>query len=156
MIAARRQALVCAAQAATLGGLEGNGDPYFVALAAGTHGEPLAERLRSGARAATAAYAELARFLREEYAPQAREVDAVGAEPLRDRRAPVARHEPATSESIYAWGWDELHRIEAEMERAADRIAPGPGDRRGAMAVLERIPRAASRASTTCSRSSRS
>ena len=138
VIAARRQALACATQAATLGGLEGSGDPYFAALAAGAHAEPLAGRIRSGARAATAAYADLARFLREEYVPKAREVDAVGADLYR-----IGVHRylgmAVDLEATYAWGWDELHRIEAQMERVADLIAPGQGIA-GAVAALEDDP----------------
>ena len=42
-------------------------------------------------------------------------------------------------EEIYAWGWDELHRIEAEMAAAAERIAPGAG-LEGAMQVLREDP----------------
>jgi uncharacterized protein (DUF885 family) len=138
-IVARRQALVCAEQAATLGGVSGSGDPYFLALAAApdTHGIP-AERLRESARTASAAYAELARFLREEYAPRARESDAVGEEvyALAVRRWLGTSIDPR---EVYAWGWDELHRIEAEMERTAERIAPGAGVK-GAIALLREDP----------------
>ena len=42
-------------------------------------------------------------------------------------------------EEIYAWGWDELHRIEAEMAVTAEQIAPGAGVA-GAMAVLRDDP----------------
>jgi uncharacterized protein (DUF885 family) len=138
-LAARRQALVCAEQAATLGGIGGSGDPYFVALAASpdTHGVP-SERLREGARVASAAYADLARFLREEYAPRAPESDAVGEEAY----SLGVRRWLGTSvdlREVYAWGWDELHRIDAERERTAERIAPGVGVE-GAIALLRDDP----------------
>ncbi len=137
-VAARRQAVACATQAATLGGLEGRGDPYFVALASGPHPEPLAARLRSAARVATAAYADLARFLRDEYAPMAPAVDAVGADLY---RIGVHRYLGMTCDldAVYAWGWEELHRIETQMEHVADLIAPGEGIA-GAMAMLEDDP----------------
>jgi uncharacterized protein (DUF885 family) len=138
-IAARRQALVCAEQAATLGGAGGSGDPYFLALAASpdTHGVP-AERLQKSARLASAAYADLARFLRDEYAPLAPESDAVGEEAysLGVRRWLGTR---VDLREVYAWGWDELHRIDAERERIAERIAPGAGIE-GAIALLREDP----------------
>jgi uncharacterized protein (DUF885 family) len=134
-VAARRQARVCAEQAATLGGVGGSGDSYFLALAASpdTHGVP-AERLRESARIASAAYAELARFLREEYAPLAPESDAVGEEAyaLGVRRWLGTSVDPR---EVYAWGWDELHRIETERAVTAERIAPGAGVE-GAIALL--------------------
>ena len=43
-------------------------------------------------------------------------------------------------EEIYAWGWEELHRIEAEMEATAEQIAPGAGID-GAMELLGDDPR---------------
>ena len=71
-IAARRQALVCADQASTLGGLTGTDAPYFARIAAEQpHDDALTARLQDGARLATEAYAATARFLREEYAPRA-------------------------------------------------------------------------------------
>ena len=137
-IAARRQALACATQAATLGGLEGNGDPYFFALASGAQAEPLAARLVSSAGAATSAYAGLARFLRDEYAPKARETDATGEDLY---RVGVRRYlgMACDLEATYTWGWDELHRIETQMERVADVIAPGRGIA-GAMDLLDEDP----------------
>ena len=138
-IAPRRQALVCAEQTATLGGLDGGGAPYFAGIAAAAaHDDGLTERLRRGAQAATEAYAGMSRFLREEYAPKALEADAVGRElyAIGIRRWLGMNRDP---EEIYAWGWDELHRIESEMAAAAERIAPGAGPE-GAMAVLRDDP----------------
>ena len=134
-IAARRQALVCADQAATLGGLAGKDAPYFAGIAAEqTHADGLAGRLQDGAQAATEAYAGISRFLREEYAPQAPEADAVGRDlyAIGIRRWLGMNRDP---EEIYAWGWDELHRIEGEMAATAEQIAPGAG-LEGAMTVL--------------------
>jgi uncharacterized protein (DUF885 family) len=138
-IAARRQALVCAEQAATIAGLDGDDAPYFARIAAQqAHGDRLAARLQRGAEAATDAYARMARFLRDEYAPKALETDAVGRE-LYDigiRRWLGMHRDPV---EIYAWGWEELHRIEAEMALAAEQIAPGEG-LEGAMTVLREDP----------------
>jgi uncharacterized protein (DUF885 family) len=126
-VAPRRQALVCAAQAATLGGETGTGAPYFAALAAAGAAQGASdERLRSGATLATAAYAELAKYLRDEYAPRARESDAAGEAVY---ALGVRRWLGLTCDlrEVYAWGWEELHRVEAEMMRTADVIAPGVG-----------------------------
>jgi uncharacterized protein (DUF885 family) len=139
-IAARRQALVCAEQAATLGGLEGTDAPYFARLAAtAPQDDALAMRLQQGVAAATQAYAAIARFLREEYAPKARETDAVG----RDLYAIGVRRFLGTNrdpEELYAWGLEELHRIEAQMAVTAERIAPGVG-LDGAMDLLRDDPK---------------
>ena len=76
----------------------------------------------------------MSRFLREEYAPKARDTDAVGRElyAIGIRRWLGMNRDP---EEIYAWGIDELHRIEAEMAVTAERIAPG-GGLDAAMALL--------------------
>jgi uncharacterized protein (DUF885 family) len=138
-IAAQRQALVCAGQAATLGGLDGSRAPYFLALAAAgaAHGVT-GDRLQLGARLATEAYAELARYLREDYAPNARGSDAAGEEVY---SLGVRRWLGMSCDvrEVYAWGWEELHRIEAEMALTAEQIAPGAG-LDGAIALLLEDP----------------
>src|SRR6185437_1808997 len=71
-------------------------------------------------------------------APRALEADAVG----RDLYAVGIRRwlgMHSGPEEIYAWGWDELHRIEGEMAVVAEAIAPG-GGLKGAMAVLRTDP----------------
>jgi uncharacterized protein (DUF885 family) len=138
-VAPRRQALVCAEQASTLGGLSGAEAPYFANIAAEqAHDQALTSKLAEGARLATEAYATMCRFLRDEYAPKAPETDAVGRElyAMGIRRWLGMNRDP---EEIYAWGWEELHRIEADMALTAERIAPGAG-LEGAMAVLRDDP----------------
>ena len=120
LVAARRQALACAEQAATWGG-EGASEPFFRALAAQRPGN---ERVAAAAEQATAGYARLAAYLRDEYAPAADPRNPVG----RDRYALFARDFNGIAldlEETYAWGWDELHRIEDAMRRVAERILPG-------------------------------
>jgi uncharacterized protein (DUF885 family) len=138
-IAPRRQALVCARQAGTLGGENASGHPYFEALAAaGATAGADAEALRAGARLATGAYAELAKFLKDDYAPLSRESDAAGEEVY---ALGVRRFLGLTCDlrEVYEWGWEELHRLEAEMDRTADVIAPGLG-LDGAIALLREDP----------------
>jgi uncharacterized protein (DUF885 family) len=85
---------------------------------------PLAAELAAAAAASYAGYAEMARYLREEYAPEAAEADAAGPE----RYAIAARLSLGTdldAEEAYEWGWAELARIEAELAAEASRIRPG-------------------------------
>jgi uncharacterized protein (DUF885 family) len=116
--AARRQAIETAAQA----------DRYADGTHAGlvtAHGDgPLAADLDRAARRAHEAYAALARYLREEYAPRAAEADGVGDE----RYRVLARKMLGTDldpREAYEWGWAELDRLEAELAVEAERVRPG-------------------------------
>jgi uncharacterized protein (DUF885 family) len=118
VLAARRQAVEGAIQA----------DKYAAgthdALVAGYGDGPLAAELAAAAGAAHAGYAEAARYLRESYAPWAKETDAVGAE----RYAIAARLTLGADidpKEAYEWGWAELARIEAEMATEAGRVRHG-------------------------------
>jgi uncharacterized protein (DUF885 family) len=120
LVAARRQALACAEQAATWGG-QGDDTPFFRALAGR---RPEDRELAEAAEVATAGYTRLAAYLRDDYAPAASPRNAVG----RDRYALFARDFNGIEldlDETYAWGWEELHRIEAAMQRVAERILPG-------------------------------
>jgi uncharacterized protein (DUF885 family) len=117
--AARRQAVEAAAQAERYAQTRTH-DALVSAYGDG----PLSGELAAAAAAAYAGYAEMARYLREDYAPRAADRDAVGPE----RYAIAARMnlgadiDPAEA---YEWGWAELRRIEAEMAAEAGRISPG-------------------------------
>jgi uncharacterized protein (DUF885 family) len=85
---------------------------------------PLAAELASAVARAYQGYTDVARYLREEYAPRATEVDAVGIE----RYAVAARLNLGADldlKEAYDWGWAELARIEAEMTAEANAIRPG-------------------------------
>ena len=88
------------------------------------HSPSVLADLRAGADAATAAYAETARFLRDEYHPIADERDAVGPERYQReaRRFLGATIDPVET---YEWGWEELARIEARAAEVCDAISPG-------------------------------
>ncbi len=121
---ARRQVLACAEQGSTWAG-QGEHPPFFGQLVGGYPGadRALARRLEAAATSATEAYASARAWLRDELAPRARGRDAVG----RDRYILTARQHLGAGldpEETYAWGWDELHRLEAEMLNVADRIVP--------------------------------
>jgi uncharacterized protein (DUF885 family) len=123
-VAARRQALGCADQAGAWGG-EKDGPPFFIALVAHHDGDAkLHAELLERATAATDAYAGHAAFLREEYAPKSDPRDPVG----RERYALFARSFNGIDldlDETYAWGWEELYRIEERMRDVAGRILPG-------------------------------
>jgi uncharacterized protein (DUF885 family) len=133
LVAARRQALACALQAETWGGLTGE-EPFFRALAArhgssanGGHGNrTVRATLNRAADDATAAYADIATWLRETYAPVATERDAVGADRYRLQARMFCGMELNLAET-YDWGWEELYRIEHAMGEVGERILPGEG-----------------------------
>jgi len=135
-----RQVLAAAEQA------EDAGDPagYFADLAAGARpggaapSPALAADLARGAAAAADAYADLARTLREDVLPRAREDDACGREEyaLRSRLFLGAT---VDLEETYAWGLAEVARVEAEMADVAREITGGP-DVDAAVAVLDADP----------------
>jgi len=117
MSAARRQAAEGAIQASRYVGTH-------EALVAAYGDGPLAAELAAASAAADAGYAEVARYLREDYAPRAREADGVGA----DRYSVGARLSLGADIDLrdaYQWGWAELDRIEAEMAAEADQVKSG-------------------------------
>ena len=125
-VSARRQVLGAAEQAARWsGGSAGGSADIFADLAGRLEADgPLRARLDQGAADASAAYADLGRFLSEELAPRAPEQDAVG----REAYAPALRYFLGATvdlDETYAWAWDELARIETDMAAVADRIVAG-------------------------------
>jgi uncharacterized protein (DUF885 family) len=117
VVAARRQALACAQQAEAWGGSA----PYFKNLA---ERRPDDRALQAAAEAATAAYGRFGAYLRDEYAPKADPHDPVG----RDRYklfAAAFNGVDLDLDETYAWGVEELHRIEHQMQLVGERILPG-------------------------------
>jgi uncharacterized protein (DUF885 family) len=117
LTAARRQAVQAAVAADHC---TGSHDSLVASYGDG----PLAAELAAAVAQAYQGYADMARYLREDYAPRATEVDAVGAE----RYAVAARLSLGADidlKEAYDWGWAELARIEAEMTAEADAVRPG-------------------------------
>src|SRR5689334_22482612 len=115
--AARRQAVAAADQA---DGYAGAHDPLVASYGDGS----LASELAAAAAQAHRGYRELARYLREDYAPRAAERDGVGAE----RYAVAARLGLGADIDLteaYEWGWAELARIEDELAAEAAKVSPG-------------------------------
>ena len=127
LVAARRQALVAADQAATW-----SDDHWFDNLvaeadAANAGASPsLRAELATAASAANAAYGDLATYLRETYAPSASPVDGCGPEryALGIRAMLGADLDPA---EMYEWAWSDFHRLRAEIKATCARIRPGAG-----------------------------
>jgi uncharacterized protein (DUF885 family) len=120
------------------------GSGFFADLA--TRAEPdgaappsaLASDLEAGAQAASEAYRRLTDYLRDELLPVARAEDAVG----RDAYQLWSRYFVGATvdlEETYAWGIEELGRIEDEMRQVADLIVPG-GTIEDAVAALDANP----------------
>ncbi|GAA2727092.1 DUF885 domain-containing protein [Cellulomonas aerilata] len=150
-VPAARQVTEVAAQCDELADSSGS---FFTALVAGpavdavlddsTACSLVRQELEHGARAARDAYADLARFLRDELAPQAPQEDAVG----RERYTLWSRYFLGAAvdlEETYAWGLEELARVVAEQEAVARQIlgddaVEGEDLVRQAVAVLDADP----------------
>ncbi|MFP5346468.1 MAG: DUF885 domain-containing protein [Actinomycetes bacterium] len=138
---ARRQVEAVVAQVEQL---SSPGSGFFANLATGARphgGEPsaaLVSDLQAGAAAASTAYARLGSFLRDEIAPSARAEDAAG----RDVYQLWSRYFLGATvdlEETYAWGIEELARIENEMREVANFVVPG-GSIEDAVAALDANP----------------
>lgn len=131
--ASQRQARECAKQAQTWAGLMEGKRSFFDLLLEGAEkwggaNAPVPDGLRSDLEAGVAdakkGYAEMARYLREEYLQRASEREPAGPEryALLSRVFLGAEIDPRET---YDWGWDELNRIEREMTATAAKIVPG-------------------------------
>jgi uncharacterized protein (DUF885 family) len=104
------------------------GENGFFTKFAKAEGVELSDGLRAdlveASQIATAAYAKLQNFLRDELAPVATKEDAIGAEryALLSQRFLGAKID---LEETYQWGLEELARVKAEQEAVANEIKPG-------------------------------
>lgn len=120
LAAARRQAIGEADQADQYA-FGRTHDPLIASYGSG----PLADLLASAAATAYAAYSEVARYLRQSYAPRASSgPEGVGPERyvVNSRLALGADLNPREA---YEWGWDELARIESEIAAEATLVRTG-------------------------------
>lgn len=131
-VVAARQVLAVAAQCERWIGA----DDFYRRLVAS--GEPRRRaRLDAGAAAATEATARFAEFLRDELLPRAPKTDGVG----RDLYTVTARAflgEDVDLAETYAFGWDELAQLTAEMRQVAAEL--GHGSIEAAAAALDADP----------------
>ncbi len=106
-------------------------------------GDGLAARVGAGVDTACEAFGELAGYLEQTYLPAARPEDGVGAE----RYVRLARQFLGTTidpVETYEWGWGEVERLRAEMERVATEIEPGASVAE-AVAILKTDPERSAR-----------
>ncbi|HEY5638545.1 MAG TPA: DUF885 domain-containing protein [Dehalococcoidia bacterium] len=128
LTASKRQAREGAEQARVWSGLSDK-PSYFDQLreqfaASGVASNGLATEIETGAWAAKEGYAEMHRYLSEEYGPKTSEREAAG----RERYQLLSRVFLGASidlEETYRWGWEEQYRIEEEMRKTAEKIKPG-------------------------------
>ncbi len=121
--AARRQVEEVAGQCAAW---TRPGDSFYSGLAGRLTGVPdsLRGELGVAARAATAATAELGAFLDRELTPLAREKDACGPE-VYARASRYFLGAAMDLREAYAWSWEEIARLRAEMTRVSNLVQPG-------------------------------
>jgi uncharacterized protein (DUF885 family) len=138
-VSAQRQLLEVAEQVRQWVGQSGAGGDVFATLVAGSGmSGALQADLERHAAAAAEAFAECGRFLEQELAPRGRESEAAG----RDLYALGSRYFLGAAvdlEETYAWGWEELRRIEDEMAAVAHEIVPD-GSVDEAVAALDSDP----------------
>ena len=137
LVSARRQYAEVAGQVRQWTG-QGSTPSIFTTLVSGAPDGALKGELERHADDATAAVADFGRFLADEMAPRGQESDAVGREhyELASRYFLGAR---VDLEETYAWGWEELQRIEDEMQQIAEGFVPG-GNIAEAAAMLDDDP----------------
>ena len=148
LYASKRQAAQGAEQARVWAGLaEAEGKrSYFTQLAETFqkaraekgYSDGLADDIESGIRSAMEGYVEMHQYLRDDYIPNTSEREAAGEERYKlTSRAFLGALLDA--KETYKWGWDELHRLEAEMRKTAGQIVPG-GSIEDAVKLLETDP----------------
>ncbi len=141
LVTPRRQVTECITQCRDLTAPDGFFATFLTRASA--DGAPLDDAVRAdlqrGVEAAAAAYQRLGDDLRTQLLERAPESDAAG----RERYRLASRQFLGATvdlEETYAWGQEELARIEADMRATADRIAPGASVKE-AIEHLDRDPR---------------
>ena len=125
VVTSRRQALASAGQLDEFAGSPAQPGFFtaFVEGAAAVPGAPL-EQLRTLAADCAAAMRETAGFLRDTYAPAARESDGCGEEAHAAARRKFLGAVIDPREA-YEWGWEETMRLDEEIRRCGEQILPG-------------------------------
>ncbi len=102
------------------------GDSFYCGLAARLTGVPdsLRGELDAAADAATAATAGFGAFLSRELLPLARDKDACGPE-VYARASRYFLGAAVDLQEAYAWSWEEIARLRAELARVSGLIQPG-------------------------------
>lgn len=125
-VSAKRQLAAVGEQVRSWTGQQGQGGNFFTGLASRAAGvsDTLAAELMANAERTSAAYAGFGAFLERDLLPRGRDKDGVG----REHYGPESRYFLGADidlDETYAWGWEELKRIEDEMSVVANQIKPG-------------------------------
>ncbi len=125
---ARRQVAQAIKQSSTYAGADG-GKSFFHGLleafdASGVQSDSLRADIETGADVAATAYSEFSSYLSEKFMDRAVERDGVGRE-LYQLSSRTYNGIELDLEETYAWGWEELYRIESEMRATCEKILPG-------------------------------
>jgi len=137
-VSAARQYREVVAQVASWTGRTGQGGDLLGNLVAKCDVPTLTPQLEQHAASANKALDEFAAFLADELTPLGRATDGVG----REEYQLASRYFLGATidlDETYAWGWEELKRLEDDMDDTAGRILPG-ADRDAAVAHLEHDP----------------
>ncbi len=140
-LSARRQMLEAAGQITSWTGRSGSAGDVFAQLVARADDVPtsLESDLARHAVLASTAFADFATFLEQELAPLGLDKEAVGREQYaRDSRFFLGTD--IDLDETYAWGWEELHRIETEMLRLSAGIAGEGATIQDAVAHIDSDP----------------
>jgi uncharacterized protein (DUF885 family) len=140
-VSPRRQLVTAAGQIQAWTGRSGGGGDVFAQLVAQAGDVPasLESDLARNAVLASTTYAEFATFLEQELAPRGRDKEAVGREAYaRDSRYFLGTE--IDLDETYAWGWEELHRIETEMLQISATLAGDGATIGDAVAAIEGDP----------------
>ncbi len=115
------------------------GDDYFGGLARQAPESAIKPSVTAAAESARKAFAEFGSWLTAEVAPRAPERDACGREvyQLASRNFLGATID---LDETYAWGWQELARIEGEMQKIAADLNGGDRNIQAAAAMLDADP----------------
>ncbi|WP_238161176.1 DUF885 domain-containing protein [Kribbella antibiotica] len=136
-VSARRQVLDIAGKIAIW--TDPAGDDFFGGLANQAPESPVKPSVARAAEAARKAFAEFGSWLTAEVAPRASERDACGREvyQLASRNFLGAT---VDLDETYAWGWQELARIEGEMGKIAADLNGGDRNIQATAALLDADP----------------
>lgn len=125
---ARRQVAQAIKQSGTYGGADDE-KSFFHGLvesfgATGVDSPGLRSDLEQGATVAAAAFRNFSSYLSEKFMERAVEKDGVGRE-MYQLSSRIYNGIELDLEETYAWGWEELYRIESEMRITCEKILPG-------------------------------
>ena len=121
-VSAARQVQDVASRIASWTGADG--DDFFAGLAAKAPDSPVKATVEAAAASARKAYDQFGQWLTTDILPQAPSRDACGRE-VYELASRDFLGAAVDLEETYAWGWEELARIEGEMQTIASSLNDG-------------------------------